>query len=78
MPDDNELVVTPDMQDNYVGAKVYLSFGGMMRSRSVKRRSRDAKGELFGTRNPNPILDNSVFAWGMSPAKYVQEAVRNV
>ena len=28
VPDDNELVVTPDMQDNYVGAKVYLSFGG--------------------------------------------------
>ena len=23
-------------------------------------------------------LDNGVFTWGMSPAKYVQEAVRNV
>ena len=23
-------------------------------------------------------LDNGVFAWGMSPAKYIQEAVRNV
>ena len=23
-------------------------------------------------------LDNGVFAWGMSPAKYVQEVVRNV
>ena len=23
-------------------------------------------------------LDNGVFAWGMSPEKYVQEAVRNV
>ena len=23
-------------------------------------------------------LDNGVFAWGMSPAKYVQEAARNV
>ena len=23
-------------------------------------------------------LDNGVFAWGISPAKYVQEAVRNV
>ena len=28
-----------------------------MRSGSVKRRARDAKGELFGTRNSNPILD---------------------
>ena len=23
-------------------------------------------------------LDNGVFTWGMSPAKYVQEAMRNV
>ena len=28
-----------------------------MRSGSVKRQARDAKGEFFGTRNPNPILD---------------------
>ena len=28
-----------------------------MRSGSVKRRARDAEGELFGTRNSNPILD---------------------
>ena len=28
-----------------------------MRSRSVKQQARDAKGELFGTRNLNPILD---------------------
>ena len=57
MPDADELVVTPDTQDNYVGAEVNLSFGGTMRSGSVKRRARDAEGELFGTRNSNPILD---------------------
>ena len=57
MPDADDLVVTPDTQDNYVGARVNLSFGGAMRSGSVKRRVRDAKGELFGTRNSNPILD---------------------
>ena len=28
-----------------------------MRSGYVKRRARDAEGELFGTRNSNPILD---------------------
>ena len=28
-----------------------------MRSGSVKQRARDSEGELFGTRNPNPILD---------------------
>ena len=31
--------------------------GGMMRSGSVKQRARDAKGDLFGTRYSNPILD---------------------
>ena len=57
VPNDNDLVVTPDTQDNYAGAKLNLSFGGTMRSGSVKRQSRDAEEELFGTRNPNPILD---------------------
>ena len=57
VPDADDLVVTLDTQDNYVGAEVNLFFRGNMRSGSVKRRSRDAKGELFGTRNPNPILD---------------------
>ena len=57
MPDADDLVVTPDTQDNYVGAKVNLSFGVMMRSGSVKQQDRDSKGELFGTRNSNPILD---------------------
>ena len=28
-----------------------------MRSISVKQQARDAKGELFGTRNSNPVLD---------------------
>ena len=37
--------------------KVNLSFGGTMRSGYVNQRARDAEGELFGTRNPNPIMD---------------------
>ena len=57
VPDANDLVVTTDTQDNYVGAEVNLSFGGTMRSGSVKQQARDAEGELFGTRNSNPILD---------------------
>ena len=32
----------------------------------------------LGSKLCNVQLDNGVFAWGMSPAKYVQEAVRNV
>ena len=37
VPDADDLVFTPDTQDNYVGAEVNLSFGGTMRSGSVKR-----------------------------------------
>ena len=61
VPDADDLVFTPNTQDNYVGAEVNLSFGGTMRSGSVKRRSRDAKGESFGTRNLNPILDTCLY-----------------
>ena len=37
MPDADELVVTPDTQDNYVGAEVNISYGGRMHSGSIKR-----------------------------------------
>ena len=57
VPDANDLVVTPNTQENYVGAKVNPSFGGTMRSGSVKQRARDSGGELFGTRKSNPIRD---------------------
>ena len=57
VPDTDDLVVTPNTQDNCVGAEVNLLFGGTMRSGSVKQQSRDAEGDLFSTRNPNPILD---------------------
>ena len=57
MPNADDLVVTPDTQENYVGAEVSLSFEGTMRSGSVKKRARDAEGDLFGNRNSNPILD---------------------
>ena len=40
-----------------MGAEVNLSFGGTMRSGSVKQRARDSEGDLFGNRNSNPILD---------------------
>ena len=40
VPNADDLVVTPDTQDNYVRAEVNLSFGGTMRSGSVKVRAR--------------------------------------
>ena len=47
MPDADNLVVTPDTQDNYVGAEVNLSFGETMRSGSVKIRASDSEGEVY-------------------------------
>ena len=57
MPDANDLVVTPDTQDNYMGDEVNLSFGGTICSGSINRQARDVNGELFVTKNSNPILD---------------------
>ena len=57
MPNADELVVTPDTQDRYVGAKVNLSFRRTMHFGSIRRQARDNEGELFGIRNSNPILD---------------------
>ena len=53
--------VTPEDQDNYVGAKLSLSFGGTMRAGQVKSRARNASGELVGTKNDNPILDTRAY-----------------
>ena len=53
--------VTPEDQDNYVGAQVNLSFGGTIRSGKVKRRATDAEGKVSGLANPNPILDTRLY-----------------
>ena len=44
-----------------MGSEVNIFFGGTMRYGYVKRRARDSKVELFGTRNPNPILDTRLY-----------------
>ena len=77
LPDADDLVVTPDMQDNYVGAEVNLLFSGTMWSGPVKRRSRDAKGELFGTIKSNPILDTRLYEVDF-PDRDVTEFTTNV
>ena len=47
--------VTPEEQDNYVGAEVNLPIGGTMKSGRDKQRARDSEGELVGTASNNPI-----------------------
>ena len=53
--------VTPEDEDNYVGAEVNLPFGGTMKSGKVKKRARDSSGVLTGTKHENPILDTRTY-----------------
>ncbi len=50
--------VTPEYQDQYIGAEVVLPLQGEMKRGKVKERSRTEAGELYGTANTNPILDS--------------------
>jgi hypothetical protein len=53
--------VTPEDEDNYIGAKVSLPLGGTMQSGQVVKRARDNAGDAYGTKNDNPILDTRVY-----------------
>ena len=44
----------------------------------MKKGSIGDPGIYLGAKLRKVQMDNGVFAWGMSPAKYVQKAVRNV
>ena len=49
--------VTPEDEDNCIGAEVQLPHGEVMQSGKVKARVRGEDGEPVGTKNTNPILD---------------------
>jgi hypothetical protein len=53
--------ITPEDEDNYIGAKVNLPLGRTMRAGQVVKRARDDAGETYGTKNDNPILDTRVY-----------------
>ena len=55
LPDTDE--ITPEVADSYVGAHVNLPIGGTASEGTVKRRARDANGNLQGRADLNPILD---------------------
>ena len=66
---DNNLAISHD--DMYVLDRMDKFF--MMKKGSI------GDPEIYlGEKLQKVPLDNGVFAWGMSPAKYVQEAVRNL
>lgn len=53
--------VTPEQQDNYIGAKVNLPFRGTAQQGKVTKRAQDNDGQLTGTKNDNPILDTHTY-----------------
>ena len=59
VPDNDD--VTPEEFDNYVGVGVNLPLGGTIQAGRVKRRARNSDGEVFGTRNINPVLDTRAY-----------------
>jgi hypothetical protein len=54
-------VVTPEMQDGYIGAEVNLPHQGLNCSRTVQRQACNDEGALEGTANPNLILDTRTY-----------------
>jgi hypothetical protein len=54
-------LVTPEMQDGYVGAEVNLPYQGILRAGKVKRWARNEDGELEGVANANLILDTRAY-----------------
>jgi hypothetical protein len=59
MPNIDE--ATPEYLYNYVGAEVTLPIGGTMWMGKVKRRAQNDDGEVYGTKNQNPILDTRAY-----------------
>ncbi|MFN9958336.1 MAG: hypothetical protein ACK55I_34985, partial [bacterium] len=54
---DVEVQVTPEADDNYIGANVSLPLGGILKRGRVTSRKRNADGLPAGLANDNPILD---------------------
>jgi hypothetical protein len=56
-PDHEDLEVTPEAHDNYVGVDLLFPKGRTMTRGRVTARKRDATGNPKGRANDNPILD---------------------
>ncbi len=56
-PDQEDLEVTPEAHDNYVGMDLLFPKGGTMSRGRVTTRNRDSDGNTKGRANDNPILD---------------------
>ncbi len=55
--DHGDLEVTPEIGDNYIGAKILIPCGGVLLRGRVTRRKRDANGNPIGRSHDSPALD---------------------
>ena len=56
-PDHADLMVTPEVGDNYIGVDLLFPKGGSMTKGHITAQKRDADGNPKGRANPNPILN---------------------
>ena len=52
----DEILPTPEINDNFFNMKIILSSGDEMSMRRVTKRARDSDGNPLGTTHANPIL----------------------
>jgi hypothetical protein len=55
--DHGDLEVTPEIGDNYIGAKILIPRGGVLSRGRVTRRKREADGNPIGRSHDSPALD---------------------
>jgi hypothetical protein len=56
-PENGDIVVTPEMEDNYLSAEVLIPHGGVRTRGRVISGKRAADGNPIGRAHANPILD---------------------
>jgi hypothetical protein len=59
--DQGNLKITPEVGDNYVGAKIMLPRRGVMQKGRVTQRMRYPDGHPNGRANVNPVLDSQSY-----------------
>ena len=70
--------VTPEDEDNYVGAEVNLPIGGMMKAGKVKQHAQNASGEVTGVKNDNPILDRRIYEVEFSDGEVAEYSANQI
>ena len=60
-PDHGDLEITPEMGDNYIGAKIMTPRGGVLLRGQVIRKKQDTKGNPVGRSHTNSVQDTQSY-----------------